>query len=73
MIQVRPEGLVGELMLRRAGIDEGLGSGRYVGLGRDGLLGMFGPGKRQVTWDQGRGKWPVIQDRPEWPQKLERV
>ena len=73
MIQVRPEGLVGELMLGRAGIAEGLGSGRYVGLVRDNLLGMFGPGKWQLTWDQGRGKWPVIQDRPGWPQKLERV
>ena len=47
--------------------DEGLASGRYVGLGRKGLLGMFGPGKWPSIWDRGPGKWPVIRDRPGSP------
>ena len=48
-------------------------SGRYVGLGRDGLSGMGGPGKWPSTWDRGSGKWRVIRNRLGWPLKLERV
>ena len=44
-IPVWLEGLVRGLLLSRAGIAEGLRSGRYVGLCRDGLLNMPGPGK----------------------------
>ena len=42
----------------------GLRSGRYVGIGRDGFLGMCGPGKWPSIWVRGPGKWPVIQDTP---------
>ena len=67
------EELVGKSSLGCEDIAEGLGSIHYVGLGRDGLLGIFRPGEWPSTWDRGPGKWPLIQDRPGWPQKLERV
>ena len=49
------------------GMAGGLGSGRYVGLGQDGLSGMSGFGKWPSIWDRRLGKWPVIWDRPGWP------
>ena len=73
MTPVGLEELVGEPKLEYKGMGEGLGSGRYVGLGRDGLSAQCGPGKWPSTWDRGRGKWPVIQDKPGWHWKLERV
>ena len=63
-IPIGPEGLIGKLWLGCAGIAEGLRSGRYVGLGRDGLLDMPGPGKWPLTENCGFGKWPIFQDRP---------
>ena len=72
MIPVGLEGLVRKPSLGYEGIIEGVGSGLHVGLGWDGLLGMFGPGKWPSIWDRGPGRWPVIRDRPGWPWKLER-
>ena len=67
MIPVGLEGLIREPWLECKGRVESLGSGRYVGLGRDDLSGVRGPGKWPSIWDWGPGKWPVIQDKPGWP------
>ena len=56
MISVGLEGPVGEPSRGYEGIVEGLGSGRCGGLGRDGLSGMFGPGKWLSTWDPRPGE-----------------
>ena len=64
MIPVGLEGLVKEPLLGYEGIVEGLGSGCYVGLGRDGFSGMGGPAKWPSIWDRGPGKWPVIREGP---------
>ena len=66
MIPEGIEGLVGESSLGCEKIVEGLGSGRYVGLGRDDLSGTFGPGKWPSIWERGPGKWPVIREGPGW-------
>ena len=57
MIPVALEKLVGESSLGCEEIVEGLGSGRYVGLDRDGLSGIFGPGEWPSNW--GSGAWEV--------------
>ena len=67
LIPLELEGLVREPSLGYEGIAEGPGSGRYVGLGRHGLSGMFGSGKWPWIWDRGPGKRLVFRDRLGWP------
>ena len=60
MIPKGLEGLIGKPSLGCEGVVEGLGSGRYVGLGRESLSGIYGSGKWPSTWDRGPGNWPLV-------------